>query len=211
MRGYFSTYIDRYWKTEKQKTYIEIVWTLILLIALVVFALRPGALTLYNLLNTRSEGEKANKVLDKRLRDLSLAQATFNRISNDLSLLDKMIPAQPQILDFLNNLNALAAFHSLGVTDISYQGGELVVQTGNSSVGNVKDPASNINFILKVSGSYANLRSFIVDLDKFIRLSRVETFDLIQQETSDNIDLVITGKAFWLPAKAGLNLSSQKP
>lgn len=207
MIGYFNPYFNRYLKTAKQKTYIELVWTFFLLIILLLFPIRLTFATILDLNQKLREGNKVNTELDSKLANLAQAQNSYTKVKTDLDLLDSALPGKPLILNLLNSVNQIALADNLSLSDLNYQEAKVTTAIAgtpfdpNSRTAQSVLDVGSFPFVVKGSGDYLNIRKFINDLEKFDRIIQIQNFDLGKGEDKTALDFSVGGQAFWLDSQ----------
>lgn len=203
MIGYFNTYFQKYWQSKKQKTYTSLGLSLILILIFGIFALRPVLLTVIELREKLSQGQKANARLDEKIQSLSLAQVNYEKVKTELPLIDAALPKDPKILDFLNKVDFLAKKNELLIDKVQAQGISLQSQTkaANETAQDNQDTARNpreITLSFNAKGYYPNLRSFLNELQALERAVNLDEIGIEKPKDEDNLNLSLKGMVYYL-------------
>lgn len=203
MIGYFNTYFQKYWQSKKQKTYTSLGLSLILILIFGIFALRPTLLTVIELREKLSQGQKANTRLDEKIQSLSQAQVNYEKVKTELPLIEAALPKDPKILDFLNKVDFLAKKNELLIDKVQAQGISLQSQTkaANETAQDNQDTAHNpreITFSFNAKGYYPNLRSFLNELQALERAVNLDEIGIEKPKDEDNLNLSLKGMVYYL-------------
>lgn len=199
MLGYFNTYIQKYWRSEKQKTYLEVGWTLLLIIFFLFFSLRPTLLTVLELRRKLQEAKAANAALDKKIQALNQARVNLEKISTDLPLLSSALPDQPLVLDFLNYLKNQAGNVNLTLSNLSYQNVESTVQKQSLGVTREKYSLPMLPFTVSGKGKYEDIKTLMKKIENAPRLIQITSFEIGKIKEEENLQFTFSGLSFYTP------------
>lgn len=184
MLGYFSTTLRNYKKSPTQRSYTELGLSLLLIIIFVFFALKPTFNTVVELRTKLKEGRQANEALDKKIQSLSLAQGNYNRAEGRFELLDKALPKEPRVLDFLNQLKQLAQQNEVSLGSVTFRGQEeTAVET-----------YITLSFNLSGQGSYAQIKKYLLLLEQLPRLVGLK--DVTLEKKEDALTFSVKGEFY---------------
>lgn len=196
MLGYFNTYIQKYWRSEKQKTYLEAGWTLLLITFFLFFSLRPTLLTALELRKKLEEAKAANYALDKKIQALNQARVNLEKVSADLPLLALALPDKPLVLDLLNYLKTGAGAANLTLSDLSYQDIESVVQ--KQSLGAVNEHTTPVTpFTIGGQGKYEDIKALMKKIESAPRLTQIVRFEIGRIKEEEGLQFTFSGFAFY--------------
>lgn len=167
-----------------------VILTLILLIILVAFALRPTLLTIAGLYGDLGAQRKITLQLDKHIQDQAAAAQNYNQNQAQLALLDAAIPSLPSVDAWVTQIDAMAAQSSVVLDTVKV-----------SKIGIVKDVTGTImqsDFFLFVKGDFANLKTFLKALESSRRLVQIGSITVNKNATIDGqLQMQITGQILY--------------
>lgn len=217
MIGYFNTYVQKYWEdNRKVQTYTELGLSLLLLVVLFAFALRPTLLTVLELNKKRGEALEARRRLDEKLQSISLAQASFREVKPDFKLVDAAVPRNKLILDFLNQVQLLAGQNSLNLEGLDYVGeekGDTKARTNSQVTNDRSNPKGirSLTFKVEGKGDYTGIKNFVSRLETLPRLVQIDILMVSQGEkgrvgefgegvrdqTGKKLEFMVEGRIFY--------------
>ncbi len=162
--------LQQFYQKPIAKVSIELLATLIVVIVLAFFAIRPTLLTMSQLLKDIDDRKKTGDSLGKKIATLSTLSAEYPTMRHEVSLLDVAIPNTPNFDGFMRRLEKIAANNNLIIESIQ------ATQLPKESI---ISPAPQItNFIITINfkGEYRKVRntlSELVVMDRFITLDSV--------------------------------------
>lgn len=175
-KGNYKVY-SRYYKKirpifrkPKVKAYTMLVLSLFTMSFFGVFAIRPTLKTIVHLQKEIKDKKLVKKALEEKIVNLSLAKEEYRKIENDLSLISKALPREPQFSSLLKDLETLA--QETGVT-ISAVRLEEIKLTEKNQISSKKISSS-----LNLSGSYPSCKDFLNRLLNSTRIYTISDFEV---------------------------------
>lgn len=197
------------------KAYLEIILSLVTVIILGVFAIKPTLTTIAELNAEVQQKEQTDATLDQKISSLSTAQQNLNNNQSTLVLLDTAVPTSPMLQDYIKQLEALAiqngvTIQNLQVDQVALVGTPIAIspaqeQTPEEATASaIPAGASEIFLIISISGAYPNLAGFLENIEDHrrpITIDSITSNSLDSETEGSTIQLTITGKIpyFYIP------------
>lgn len=167
-----------------------------------IVAIKPTLVTIAKLNREIKEKREANKQLESKIKALVAAQEVFVKNSENLALLDEALPPKNQfpLLAYFFEQKAQEAqvtLKSLSFDKIFF--GKNINKEKQASESEIL----SFNFSLGATGSYQNLRSFLVSLETSPRIVDLESSSLNPVKTKSDMEIIselsisITGQAYF--------------
>lgn len=181
-------------------TYLSL--TLLMISFLVFFAIKPTVITISKLNQEFREKRSASEVLDQKIMSLSQAQVIYAQLVNNLPLVDKALPQDPEFEQAAGRLNYLIVKHHLILTNVSFGGLKLSDPEAKIDLGTLESEEKTLDFQLILSGTFSNLANFLTDLENLDRVSQIDSvsFNTRTAQIQLPLQVNISGKFFYLPA-----------
>jgi Tfp pilus assembly protein PilO len=182
-------------KNEKTGSYFTITFSLLTLSFFGLFAIRPTLMTAISLIKSVSELRELNLKYENKINSLIKAQSEYEKVRDDLYLIDLAIPKNPLFSKFVMNIEKIA--QKSGVTVIQ-------MQLEDSSISDLPpaDKPIKMNFSLITSGDYASTISYIQNLINWNRIVTFNSLDFSKESSasgSGNIKLTLRGNTYYEP------------
>lgn len=152
----YRRYLSTVQKRPILRASLFLILSLILLVILVATALRPTLITIAGLFGQLKQQRDIEQRMDKKIAQLSQAQATLVEVQPRLSLLDEGLPKVEKFGQWAKKLEDLATragveINSISISDVSI----------NPAVGS----KTGINFTFIIKGPLAQTRQVISELE----------------------------------------------
>lgn len=189
-KEFFLNITTLYKKRVDLRMFLEIILSLTTVIIFTVFALKPTALTIINLVKEIKGKEKTISTLDQKIENLEMAKENYSQIETFIPKIISSIPNGPQPDDLVRQIENIASKNSIEILGISI--GEAPIINKDD----MKKDKLTIDISINVTGPYLSIVSFIKDLENFRRPIRLETLTINSSKTEDANILVatVTGK-----------------
>ncbi len=190
----YFTYIKPITRLPIVRTYGSTIFTLLIILIFIFFAIKPTVETILILQKKLSETTDVLNKINKKANDLSLGKQNFDNLSPDIkNKILSSIPDSVELRSVTQTLEQAAKQHEASVSALQIQ--PLIIETKTEvGVGTV----SEIDFTFNVEGDYKKLTLLLQDLNTSSRLIRVDSLSI--SNTSDNSGLImsISGKAYYI-------------
>lgn len=208
--------LQQFYQKPIAKVSVELLATLIVVIVLAFFAIRPTLLTMSQLLKDIDDRKKTGESLGKKIATLSTLSTEYPTVRREVSLLDVAIPNTPNFDGFMRRLEKIAANNNLIIESIqaTQLPKETATNTGaNASAMTVASQITSFSISINFKGEYAKVRNTLNDLmtmDRYATLNSL-TFNAKRDElektnilrTTANLRVVYYGTPPPVPKKDG--------
>lgn len=169
-KNFFASHPELLEKVNSQKFvfYLYLILTLIVVSFFGAIVIRPTLLTIFELREEFDDNEEIINKLDDKLDAISSLESQRTLLSEELSLLNEVIPESPQIPQLVRKIENLAVDNGIIISRIEV--GAIEVYPNNKT----DSPFFTFNFNMNVSGNTENLNSFLSDLIFFDRLISID-------------------------------------
>ncbi len=168
-----------------QWRYLEASLTLLLIILLTLFALKPTVFAISRLLGQLKARRTVAVKMQNKINRLVTAQDVFFNFQNKISLLNSYYPQQPQILEGSSQLIGLALKNNLEVETFSTGQWQLPTKTA---------VPGKIGFNLAANGCFFDVENFLKDLFIIRRAVTIERYSLMVAKTGERHKFLKCGK-----------------
>lgn len=186
---YLSTILPRL-AEKRVQSFTTITLALLTLSFFGIFAISPTLSTIADLQKQISDSQFVNDQLKQKIINLTQLQDAYTKIKGDLPVLYAAVPANPDATVLVGQLQTIA--QTSGVTLLNIQ--TLAVDVTNLPTAQYNSFA----FALDVTGSYAEVKTFLQTLTSFNRLVTIDALSLTQPKTAEDMyTLSLRGKAYF--------------
>lgn len=173
----FQNQVRKQLEDPEVKSYLNLGLTLITIILLSIFALKPAFLTVYELSLKLTAAKQKSLELKNKIAILSEAQENFNKAAGDIPVIKAAIPSDPNLVLAVDQLNQTATLLGLEVTKIEGGNAPLIATREATTT-----EASKMT--IAVIGSIDQIRDFLTQLEKLPRLVEVQRV-VVENKESD--------------------------
>lgn len=163
---------------EKKRSYVFFGFTIIVIILLVVFAIRPTITTIARINEEIKEKERINNLLEKKIEALSELDKEYSANKEKFDDLELIFPAEENFSLLMANMGAIASRNGFSLGSISF----------NRYRGNYS-PTTRVlipqTLSLGVRGRQSNIVAFLKELEDWPLYPEIESFSYSQQEDGD--------------------------
>ncbi len=189
----YYTYIKPVTKIPIVKTYGSTIFTLLIIIVFIFYAIKP---TVETILVLQKKHDDSTVVLDRvnqKARNLSEGKTNLENLDPAIkSKIDNLVPDTVNLRSLIQNLEQTALLHEASISALQIE--PLVVETKESiTLGSLTE----VKFTFNLAGEYSSLISVLEDLKKTSRLISIDNLALSKSEESAII-MTISGKAFYI-------------
>ena len=190
----YFTYIKPVTKLPIVKTYGTTIFTLIVIIIFIFFAIKPTVETILVLQKKLTETSDVLDKVNKKAEDLSLGKQNYDNLDNDIKTrIFSSIPDTVQLKSVTQTLEQTANLHEASVSALQIQ--PIVIDTKSN---NIVGTLAEVDFTFNVEGGYANLIALLQDLKVSSRLISVDNLSLSKLSDGSGLIMSITGKAYYI-------------
>lgn len=185
---YLSTILPRL-QEKRMQSFSTLVLLFITLSFFGFFAISPTLSTIADLQKQISDQQFVDQQLQQKITNLSNLEVSYKKVQNDLPVLYAAIPKDPNVTVLIGQVQTIA--QKANVTLINVQ--TLPVDVSQTT----KVQYNSFVFTLNVTGSYANISTFLQDMTSFNRIITLEAISLAQVNNADNYNLSLRGDAYF--------------
>lgn len=190
----YFTYIKPITKSLIIRTYGSTIFTLIIIVVFIFFAIKP---TIETILVLQKKLEDSNKVLaqlNKKSDDLTRAKENYDNLDSTIkNKIEQAIPDKANFTSFVQTVENLTKTHDSSISALQIQPISLIPKSAQQ-VGAV----GRVDFTLNVEGLYPNLVSILQDLRSSSRVLSIDTITLNKLSEGAGLIMSINGKAYYL-------------
>jgi len=202
---YLITMVALYRRRPDLKAYLELLLSLATIAVLGVFAIRPTALTITQLLTDINNKQETANQMTKKIADLNTAQNLMLNQKANIALLQKAIPTGAAPEDYERQIEGIAAREgvtlatsSIDPTLIKGEGEVAGAKTTSSNGVNAAIPlpteAKGMKLSFIVTGTYQQVSSFLKDIENERRPIVLDDVSLSSATSDPSLTLTVTGR-----------------
>lgn len=190
----YFTYIKPVTRLPIIKTYGSTIFTLIVIIIFIFFAIKPTVETILVLQKKLTETSDVLDKINKKANDLSLGKQNYDNLDPTIkSKVTQAIPDTVALKSITQTLEQIAKSHDTSISALQIQ--PIVIGTkSENSVGSL----SEIDFTFNIEGGYANLIALLQDLKSSSRLISIDSLSLSKLTEGSGLIMSITGKGYYI-------------
>lgn len=160
----------------KTKVYSTVIFFFLVVSLFGWYAIKPTIQTILYLQREIVDKTEVDKKMDEKINALIEAQAALEDIQNNISIIDEVIPPNPQAVDLARQLNQLALINTASVSAIQISSVPILSSTASAKIKTLGVKHATFPVTVSLEGSYANLSGFLTGL---IDMRRIVTIDSI--------------------------------
>ena len=168
---------------------LELLLSLLAVIILAVFALRPTFVTIGSLLKTIQDQKQVVEQLETKKKNLNTAQSNLNTIADEIPKLDQALPAKSQAEILIRQIESASSDLKVSISQLSV--GKIILINSHTEVPDItaapENAIASIPVSLTIEASYEETLNFISSLSNMTRVIRIKNLTLKNEGESDNI------------------------
>ena len=190
----YFTYIKPISRIPIVRTYGSTIFTLLIMLVFIYFAIRPTVETILVLQKKLADQEQVLQKITKKANDLSLGKQNFDNLESGLnSKIQSAIPDTVELKSLIQALEQTATNHDASVSALQIQ--PLTLQAKKEdTLGKV----SEVGFTFNIEAQYSNMISFLQDLRGSSRLISIDSLSLNKVSEGSGLIMSIIGKAYYV-------------
>jgi len=196
--------VAEFYQKKEIKVYTNLILSLLTTSFFALFAIKPTMVTIASLVKEITDQKEVTHKLDKKLKDLSLAQKEFSSLKPKLSLIDEALPQNSEPAILLGQIEVLAQENNLEFA--SAQSGGIVVKgtlasSERKKKAKEKSPHPSFNTTLSFIGTYEEIESFLESLSNLRRMVNIKNISIRKgkKTSSRTLNLKIDLEIYHLP------------
>jgi len=179
--------------------YTGIILTLATITFFSFFAVKPTVTTIAGLVKEIDSKETIDQKLQTKINSLRQAQTSYSLISDKLTLVDQVLPQEPDLINLVYQIEVLAQKNNVTIKSVAF-GPSYLLGEERSKKKISQYPA--INFSLGLTGDFENISRFTASLDNLRRSIGTVDFTVRSVEESEtgtySLSLTFQLDAFYL-------------
>jgi hypothetical protein len=198
-RGFFLNIAALYKQKADLRAFLEIVLSITTVIVFLLFALKPTALTIINLLQQINEKKQTLVGLTQKVNDLQTVNGILDQDQNLIPSIDSAVPNVPNPDILSEQAEGLASKDAVEILGISVNQVTLLGANSTKKITGVTplpQGAYEMPFSLSIEGPYTNLIAFVNDFENLGLASRIDSLTISSSVTDKGrvIVAVISGR-----------------
>lgn len=190
----YYTYIEPVLKSPIIKTYGYAIFTIVMTIVFIIFAIKPTLETILVLQKKLTSQQEIVSKLDEVIKSLQTAQDNYRKIDDNILLkVNAAVPDNPDLTNLIRSLENTTAQTEASISALQFQP---VVIDQNSPKENYT--LQELAFTFNVEGSYDNLKLILQNLKSNIRLVTIDNLSFNKVQGGKTLLMSVTGKAYYL-------------
>ena len=190
----YFTYIKPVTKLPVVRTYGSTIFTLLIMLVFIYFAIRPTVETILILQKKLADQEQVLQKITKKANDLSLGKENLDNLDQQIKTkIQSAIPDNVELKSLIQALEQTAKNHEASVSALQIQPLTLDIKKENT-LGTI----SEVGFTFNIEMKYSNIISFLQDLKTSSRLISIDSLSLNKVSEGSGLIMSITGKAYYL-------------
>lgn len=190
----YFTYIKPIGKLPIVRTYGSTIFTLVVMVIFILFAIRPTIETILILQKKLADSTAVLEKINQKANDLTLGKQNYDHLDQSVKAeISTAIPDSANLKTLIQTLEQAANIHEASISALQIQ--PLVLEVKNEFL--VGKP-SDISFTFNVEGTFTNLVALLQDLKASSRLISIESLSLSKLSEDAGLIMSITGKAFYI-------------
>jgi Tfp pilus assembly protein PilO len=181
-------------RSKKTASYFTLTISLLSLSFFGIFAIRPTISTAVSLNKKIQDLKKLNIKYEEKIGSLIRAQTEYEKIRNDLPLIDIAIPKNASFNKLVGGIERYADTENIILN-------QLQIDTVPISTLSATGKLFNYGFNIQAVGNYQSLQAFINHLLNWRRIAKINSLDFTKEVSSPgaNLKLVIKGITYYEP------------
>lgn len=190
----YFTYIKPITKLPIVRTYGSTIFTLLIMIMFIFFAIKPTIETIIVLQKKLADSNEVLKKVNQKANDLSSGKANLEKLPEDIkSKIASAIPDNANLKSLIQTLEQTAKNHDASISALQIQPMVLTTRS-DKQLGTL----SEISFTFNIEGDYTKLISLLRDLKSSVRLISVNNLAVSKVNEGASLVMSITGKTYYI-------------
>lgn len=192
----YFTYIKPVTENKTVRSLAPYIFSLITIIILIIFAIRPTVSTIINLQKNIADNKQVLQELENKAQNLITGKKNYENLSPDTKRkIDAAVPDKPfvtsVIFDLENSVKPQASASALQIQPLTLIDNAL--QIGKKA----KLSSGEIDFSYNTTGSFINLLKTLQNISNSPRLIQINNITINKQPENPTV-LSITGKSYYI-------------
>lgn len=194
--SHYYTYIKPVAENKVLRSVAPYIFSLITIIILVIFAIRPTISTILNLQKNITDSQQVLQTLEKKAQDLIEGKKNYENLPPETKLkIEAAVPDKPKVTSVISSLEnsskPQASASALQIQPLT------LIDEKTQGEKKAKLSLGEVDFSYNVSGSFIDLLKTIQNINHSPRLMQINNATINKQPSNSTV-LSITGKAYYL-------------
>lgn len=180
------------------------VFSLLLLVGVLVFALRPTLITISGLIGQIEQRKIVSEALDRKIYSIQKATDEFTTIEPRLNLLDEALPENPNWELLTRKLEVIATESGIRLEKIQFKNvviaSSAALTKPSEATTNLPANTSAVEFSISGKGEYKDLKIMTDRIEKMRRILVLSSIDMSRDDKGE-LNIIVIGEAGFIPAK----------
>ncbi|MDO8570029.1 MAG: hypothetical protein Q7R97_00400 [Candidatus Daviesbacteria bacterium] len=190
----YFTYIKPITNNKTVKSVAPYIFSLIMIIILVIFAIRPTISTILNLQKNLADSQQVLEGLNNKAQNLIEGKKNYNNLPPEVKVkINLAVPVKPDVTFVIASLNnsskSIASVSALQIQPL------VLIDTNQPKTN--KLALDKVDFSYNTVGSFTNLLQVLQNINNASRLLQINNVTINKQTDSPTV-LSITGNAYYL-------------
>lgn len=204
-KDFFLNVLQLYKKRRDLRMFLEVILSLSTVIVFLLFALKPTAITIIDLVKQIKEKEATVTKLDQKISNLRTAQSVYAQETDSIPIIESAVPNFASPNEFANQIQGMANKNSVQVLGISF--GEITLigkeppkKKSKSELKTLPAPALEMPVSISINGTFPNLLTFVRDMENNRRPVKLDILNITSTltETGQTITMIVSGRVPFL-------------
>ncbi|MBI2617444.1 type 4a pilus biogenesis protein PilO [Candidatus Gottesmanbacteria bacterium] len=172
----------------KTASYLTLTLTLLSLSFFGIFAVRPTLITAVSLFRSVSDLKQLNTEYEQKIGDIIRAQAEYEKILNDIPVINGSLPQNPAFSQVAGNIEKFASREGFTITQLQID--NVPISTPSST-----NRISEFGFRVIGTGDYQTVMAFFSHLLNWRRIVSINSFDMTPEGSTNSGTLRLSLRA----------------
>lgn len=199
---FFLNIVNLYKQKQDLRMFLEVLLSLLTISFFSLLALKPTLLTILQLTRDIKGKEEAITQMDTKITNLETAQSIADQGTNQMVVINSSVFDVPSPPIFAGQIEGLANKNSVNILGMTTDKVLILGKSAKAETSKEKKTlpanAKSLNFSFSGQGDYANLVSFLRDLENLRLILKIDTVTYSISKTQDKITLAVSGRIPYL-------------
>lgn len=190
----YFTYIKPVTRLPIVRTYGSTIFTLIIMLILIFFAIKPTVETILVLQKKLTDTESVLQKVTKKTNDLSIGKQNYDNLDSAIkNKIQTAIPDNVGLKSVIQTLEQTALRNDASVSALQIQPLTLEPKISHA-IGTI----SEVKFTFNIEAKYQNMISFLQDINTSSRLITIDSLSLSKASEGSGLIMSIIGKGYFI-------------
>lgn len=190
----YFTYVKPVARLPIVRTYGSTIFTLIVIIIFIFFAIKPTIETIIVLQKKGADSDEVLKKVTEKVNNLTLGKNNYDNLDQNIkNKISSAIPDTLHIQSITYMLEQISKLHEASISALQIQPVTLDIKNEESA-----GSLAEVSFTLNVEGAYQNLVSLLRDLKQSSRLISIDSLSLSKVSEGAGLIMSLSGKAYYI-------------